>query len=285
MKRSIEILAFGTLAVGLHLVMLTRMPDGGAEAGGIGGEAIVSLSGATPQIEEAVANWTRRPDVIRQVQDTVKPPEAIVVNDVAAPTLDLTVAPNAQVKMAALTPVAPPEVPQIDTQPPPPPPQPEPVKKEEPAPEPAQEKPKPKRKTVKKPGKKNTQASAGAATQKAAGSGGSKQAGAAGKAAVKTLSAGRKAKLASIWGAKIRSRIERQKRRPRSAKGKGSIVVQIKVSRSGQMLASQIVKSSGNAAFDQAALSAVRRAAPFPAAPKGLDKSSYRIDVPINFKK
>lgn len=288
MKRLIEILIFAALAVGVHLVLLLGTPEGGSEAGGAGGETRVTLKGSTAQIEETVAKWTSSPDVTRKMPDSDQPPDPQVTNDVAPPTLDLAQAPKAQVKLAALAPVAPPEMPKVDTQPPPPP---EPVKKEPPKPEPEPVKPKPepvkdkpKPKPVKNPGKKNTTATAGTVKQKAAGSGGSSQAGASGKAKVSTLSAGRKAKLEAVWGAKVRSRIERRKRSPRGAKGKGTVVVQILIARTGQLLSLRVSKSSGAALYDEAALNAVRRAAPFPAVPKGLEKSKYRLSLPIRFK-
>jgi hypothetical protein len=54
MRKPAEILPFGMLAIGLHILLMAEWPDQGAEAGGVGCAALVSLAGATPQIETMV---------------------------------------------------------------------------------------------------------------------------------------------------------------------------------------------------------------------------------------
>ena len=96
---------------------------------------------------------------------------------------------------------------------------------------------------------------------------------------------GQQAKLQNIWGAKIRARIERRQRYPNGASGNGHVVVRLTVARSGQLLSHRIAKSSGNAAFDQAALRAVVRAGRFPSAPKTLDLQQLTFNLPMTFSK
>lgn len=132
-------------------------------------------------------------------------------------------------------------------------------------------------------GTKAEVASAGRAKQRAAGNGGGSQAGAAGAYQASSLSPGRRAKLKNVWGAKIRARIERRKRYPSGAKGNAIVVIRLTVSRDGRLMNYKIAKSSGNAAFDQAAILAVKRAGRFPAAPKKLPDQKFMINLPIDF--
>ena len=124
----------------------------------------------------------------------------------------------------------------------------------------------------------------GGVTQRAAGSGGASQAGNAGSAQVRTGNAQQEAKLQAVWGAKIRSRIERRKRFPNGMRGQtGRVVMRITVGRDGTILGASIARSSGQAAFDQAAVQAVQRAGRLPSAPNGLTQSSYTFTLPMDF--
>ena len=147
--------------------------------------------------------------------------------------------------------------------------------------------PKPAPKPVETPPTAQTsnQTSAGRAAQRAAGSGGGAQAGAAGGASTATVSAGQRAKLQSIWGAKIRSRIERRKRYPSGQRGKGRVVLGITVAASGKLINYRVAKSSGVAGFDQAALKAVSRAGKFPSAPKQLGGKPFTFNLPMSFSR
>jgi protein TonB len=55
--------------------------------------------------------------------------------------------------------------------------------------------------------------------------------------------------------------------------------------RSGQLGEVTLATSSGRAALDAAALSAVRRAAPFPPAPEGLTDDWYRVAQWMSFRR
>ncbi|PCJ08039.1 MAG: energy transducer TonB [Rhodobacteraceae bacterium] len=157
-----------------------------------------------------------------------------------------------------------------------------PLPKSDPRPTPV---PRPKPRKQLDSGQKAEQASAGRVEQRAAGSGGGAQAGAAGASQASTLSAGRKAALKNVWGAKIRARIERRKRYPSGANGNASVVIRLIISRDGRLLSYKIAKSSGNATFDQAAISAVTRVGRFPTAPKKLSDQKITVNLPINFSR
>nr|WP_303623812.1 TonB family protein [Shimia sp. CNT1-13L.2] len=210
------------------------------------------------------------------------------------PSVDLAIAPSAAIQIASLQ--APDRLllPEVDTTSftPPPAPEPKPEVKAEPEPKPDEvQKPKPEsqkaeEKTLKAKktpkAKVATAASAPVREQKAAGTGGTSQAG-VGKNDVTTLGKGQERKLFAKWGARIRSKVERQQRYPRGQKGKAKVIVKITVSNSGQLKGVRVARSSGNQAYDKAALAAVKRARKFPKAPKGLNAPSYAFNLPITF--
>ncbi|MBK0326239.1 TonB family protein [Rhodobacteraceae bacterium F11138] len=284
MRKTAEAFLFGTLAIGLHVAIMADWPQSGADAGGAGGEALISLAGATPQIETMVAEWTRPPEV-RQSLDVTQPTAPAEPDLLPMASVRMDDAPNAELKMAALQAPKPPEAPTPDTTaaPPPPPPEPAPQPMAKPDTKP---KPRPKvqpRKTA-KPARKAQPATAGSASQKAAGSGGSSQAGNSGKAKTKTLSSGQKASLIATWGAKIRAQVERRKKYPRGVRAKGQVLLQVSISRSGQLQSVSVRRSSGHPQLDSAAVNAVKRAGRFPAAPKELTAPVFRFSLPVNMK-
>jgi periplasmic protein TonB len=142
--------------------------------------------------------------------------------------------------------------------------------------------PAPKQKKA-KPAETARPASGASAAQTSAGSGGSNQAGAVGQSTVKTLGKDKLAQLEAVWGGKIRARIERQKRYPRGSKGNGRVVVRVTIARDGRVISARIAKSSGQAEFDKAAMSAISRAGRMPRAPKGLEQASYTFNLPMDF--
>ncbi|QLQ20903.1 MAG: energy transducer TonB [Exiguobacterium profundum] len=86
------------------------------------------------------------------------------------------------------------------------------------------------------------------------------------------------------WGAAIRKKVERRKAYPKAARGaSGEVVVKMTVSRTGALEAVAIARSSGNAALDQAALTAVRRTGGFPAAPDQVTGDRQVFSLPMQF--
>ena len=303
MSRGIEIAFFAALALIIHVILFGLRPTEGVEAGGVGGDAIVSIEAATPAITEMVEKWERPIPQIPQPTDAPDLPEPAETSQ--APSLALSEAPRADLKIAALPALEPDEV-NLDIQPPPPPVEAQPkveqalTQEPDPLPDPPEPEPselapqsspkpaeRPEQRVEKKPepqpaaARKAEQASAGRAAQKAAGTGGSAQAGNSGSAQTATASAGKQAEIEAIWGAKIRSRIERAKRYPRGERDSGKVSLRISIGSSGRLLGVNVVRSSGNPKLDHAALAAVQRAGRFPPAPKELVADSFTFSLSV----
>ena len=277
MKHWLEICIFVIIAITLHVLAFAQGPRSGVQAGGSGGDAMVSIQAAAPTVVEMVTSWERPPVVTPEVQNELSPPDAVPVETPTVPQIDLGPAPRAEIRVAIKQPDGFQDI-EIDTTPPPPPPPPEPQRETEdvpdtrPKPRPVQEKP--------KEGLKAEQASTGRTKEVAAGSGGSTQAG-TGRNKVTTGDPGKAAKLQAVWGAKIRARIERNKRYPRGSKASGNATIELRVSRDGKLVSYRVKKSSGIPELDDAAMTAVARAKRFPKAPKGLLGNSFNFAVAI----
>ncbi|KAA2314199.1 TonB family protein [Pseudooceanicola sediminis] len=320
MRRLLETAAFLALAVGLHVAVAIRVPsDGGSDAGGQGGQALVSLQGAAPGMVEMVKAWETPPEVAQpdtpdMPQDAVADPAPLrpVAQTTPRPAFPSMELPQAQPDTTAL--------PKIEQDvPPPPQAEPDPIPEEvaQPAPEPQPEpepepeqvaespltpalskrpQPRPEDLAIPQPREKPTpkavqadrtqkarKGGEGGATQRAAGNGGSQQAGTS-NGRVKAGNGKAEARLEAVWGSQIRTRIERRKRFPGGLRGQqGRVVVRITVGRDGNVLGAQVVRSSGIAAFDQAAMAAIQRSGRMPAAPAGLSRPSYAFNLPMDF--
>lgn len=283
MRQVAELTLFGALAIGLHIAVMADWPEQGADASGAGGDALVTLTGASTQIETMVANWTR-------------PPRAHPVPTVPAPrapgdpallpmgSVRMDDAPNTDLKIAALHRPYSPAAPTPDTEPAiiaQPDPDPVPHIKPRLRPQPKAESAKPKRDAA--PDTTARRASVGSAAQTAAGSGGSDQAGKSGQARVASLSPGREASLVSRWGAQIRTRIERRKQFPKGTRARGKVLLKVTISRTGQLQGVAVRRSSGHSALDAAAIAAVKRVGRFPAAPKQLKRAVFVFSLPIEY--
>lgn len=268
MRRLVETLVFTSAALATHILIFMQPATGGAQSSGQGGEALVSLTGATAQTRQMVEDWDRPPETTPAVLEVVQPPEPDRRDLPQVPTLDPTEAPMVLPSMAA--PPPPVDVPSVQTQAAPPPPTAAPPDAIRPQ---------------TRPDRASTNAQPAQAEQKAAGSGGGTRFGLSGASTGSTLAPARAAELQAIWGAGIRAQIERRKRFPSGGRGSGQVVVTLTISRTGQLLGHGIQQSSGNAAFDQAALQAVARAGQFDAAPAELAQSSYRFALPISFSR
>ena len=90
----------------------------------------------------------------------------------------------------------------------------------------------------------------------------------------------------SNYPGQVVSRLRRNLRYPSQARRqriRGEVHVRFTVSRSGSVAGVSIVRSSGSAVLDKAALDTVRRAAPFPAIPAGAGRSNWPFTVPLAF--
>jgi protein TonB len=86
------------------------------------------------------------------------------------------------------------------------------------------------------------------------------------------------------WERLMVAQLERHKRYPPQARGKvGEARLAFSIDRSGRVLASRIVHSSGSDALDQEALALIRRAAPFPVPPAGLSDDRLSFVVPVRY--
>ncbi|WP_170349955.1 cell envelope integrity protein TolA [Ruegeria atlantica] len=270
MKRWVEAFVFVALAAALHLAAFASQPKSGVVAGGVGGADLATIKAAAPSVAEMVKTWEAAPITPTRQTPTVQVPQTPAVP--AGPILKIDQAPMAQMTIA-LAPPEPEKLPQVDTALPPPVVAPtERAERESQQPD----------KTPAQDGRKAKVTAAGVNKQVAAGSGDGSQAG-AGSAEVNAGSSGKQAKLKVFWGAKVRARIERNKQSLRRTDG-GSATITLTVSRDGRLLSHKLLKSSGNSALDQAALSAVARTKRVPKAPKGLQGDSFRFSVPIRFE-
>jgi periplasmic protein TonB len=97
-----------------------------------------------------------------------------------------------------------------------------------------------------------------------------------------------KGRLAADWGRQISAYFELHKRYPKVKKNKtASVKVSLTLNRLGNVVQVGILESSGDAAFDEAAIAMIRRSDPVPRPPAELtdDTFSYSLNVNFNEKK
>lgn len=85
----------------------------------------------------------------------------------------------------------------------------------------------------------------------------------------------------------LRLKIENKKKYPASAQKRqieGRVIVKFTVSPDGQVASAEIVESSRHSALDQAALNAVKNAAPFPRPPLKLFDGPLKMKITIMFE-
>jgi protein TonB len=88
----------------------------------------------------------------------------------------------------------------------------------------------------------------------------------------------------NAYNSLVYGHLQRFKSYSASANGaSGHALVRFVLSRTGNLLSASIVRSSGNAALDAAALASVRRASPFPPFPAEKPGSQDSFDAPMNF--
>ncbi len=117
----------------------------------------------------------------------------------------------------------------------------------------------------------------------ATGVGGDGTAGATRTAPSARLSEATRQALTSEWAAAIQKRIGRHQAYPRGTRAEGRVRVAMVILPDGRLDRVAVATSSGTEALDAAALSAVRRAAPFPPAPEVLTDRWYSVGQWITF--
>lgn len=146
----------------------------------------------------------------------------------------------------------------------------------------AKDSPKPSKEKREQKKKETSQASrtAAASPSQAAASRSHGRAGAGGR-----LESGGSADISS-YKSKVFAHLQRFKSYPSGASRAGlhAATVHFVISANGSVTSASLGQSSGSPAFDQAALSMVRRASPFPPIPAGLGRSSLPFNAPIRFQ-
>ena len=88
------------------------------------------------------------------------------------------------------------------------------------------------------------------------------------------------------WYRKIAQQVERHKGYPPSARARhetGTAELAFTLDRSGKVVTSRLVRTSGSAALDQETMDTVRRAQPFPSPPANMPGETFEFTVPIRF--
>lgn len=86
------------------------------------------------------------------------------------------------------------------------------------------------------------------------------------------------------YNALVFGHLQRFKHYPAAAHGaSGTVVVRFVINRAGQVIASAVTKSSGNAILDRAALELLRRASPFPPFPAAKPGEQDAYIAPVGF--
>lgn len=280
MRGAVEALAFGTLALGLHLVVFAAAPvTRGGSAAGEGGEATVSLQGAPAGLAALVDRWTTAPEpdsapaMAPQAAPDMAPP------DRPAPSGGAALPRRGPAPLPVPSDAALPA--QVRTTPPPPPVTaraPERAARPPARAEASRTAPRQSRQTPER-----AAPPAAAPTRKAAGTGAGAVAGESGRTAEPGLSPAQTRSLVAQWGGGIRAAVERRLRYPGGTSASGTARIALSVSTGGRLGGARLTGSTGDAALDRAAIAAVRGAR-YPRAPRGLPAGTYRFTVPLTLR-
>jgi protein TonB len=91
--------------------------------------------------------------------------------------------------------------------------------------------------------------------------------------------------LRASWGAKIHKKVQRNMRYPRGVSEAGTAKLALSVQRDGKLHGVRLLRSSGNARLDKAALQAVQTAGRFSKAPSELTEAVYAFSVSLTFRR
>lgn len=87
------------------------------------------------------------------------------------------------------------------------------------------------------------------------------------------------------WRGSLIAHLNRYKRFPAGAHGAGAASVSFTIDRSGRVLSSSLVRSSGDAALDGEAVAMMQRASPVPQPPENMGGRTISLAVPIRFNR
>ncbi|MGF6308684.1 protein TonB [Bradyrhizobium sp. i1.8.4] len=92
--------------------------------------------------------------------------------------------------------------------------------------------------------------------------------------------------LTAKWGKKISAYLDLHKKFPESGKARAAKVkIALVLNRVGKVLSVAVLESSGDAAFDDAAISMVHRSDPVPAPPAALPEDQFSFSLDVNYHK
>jgi periplasmic protein TonB len=94
-----------------------------------------------------------------------------------------------------------------------------------------------------------------------------------------------KQQLTAKWGQKISAYFKLHKRYPENRSTDARVKVNIVLNRRGNVVSVDVLESSGDAAFDQAAVSTVRRSDPVPKPPADLTDDTFNFEIDFIFDK
>lgn len=87
------------------------------------------------------------------------------------------------------------------------------------------------------------------------------------------------------WQKELVAHLDKHKRYPAERSQKAAqIVLALRLDRMGRVVAAEVQKSSGDEAFDKAAISMVQRASPVPAPPPLVADEGLNFTLPVNFR-
>jgi periplasmic protein TonB len=92
-------------------------------------------------------------------------------------------------------------------------------------------------------------------------------------------------RMKASWFAQLAAHFDKHKRNPPLQKFKNAtVVVDVTFDRQGRVVASRVAESSGDAAYDEAALAMVRRSDPVPQPPPAVADEGLHFTLPVNFR-
>ena len=92
-----------------------------------------------------------------------------------------------------------------------------------------------------------------------------------------------KLKETAKWGRKISAYFELHKKFPEGKKNAAQVKVALVLNRRGNVISANVVESSGDQAYDAAALAMIHRSDPVPAPPADLTEDQFAFSLPVIF--
>jgi periplasmic protein TonB len=92
-------------------------------------------------------------------------------------------------------------------------------------------------------------------------------------------------KLTANWGRRVSAYFNLFKKYPEDRKSAATVKVSLVLNRRGNVVSVNVLESSGDAAFDDAAISMIKRSDPVPVPPAALKDDQFAFNIDVNFKK